>query len=850
MEPSQRMTGSARSRRDLLEILIPLALLLTAIAGALLLAYGLRLFDPTSPRTEAVTVQSHPAPTGAGAGDPVTHPVAVSDDAAHGTPDPLPAFDTLPANPEAMPNVVSVSVGASGEVVQAAFRRNVDLQKPAVGVRASVKPEAATRGEQVLCSVTASNVGAVDVETITVTDSLEGDLSASFPPTLAAGASRGRTFSWTVPPNAPDPLTRTITLYAARNGDVISDTTEVVVDLLKPAVEVGTTVSPAAIVPGETVTCTITTGNVGQVDLEAITVTDSLRGVLSSSFPPTLTVGASEQRALAWAIGSDDSLPLTRTVTVRGRGAGAVVSDTATAVVDTLKPILRIEPAVVPTTTVRGGEAAYTVTVVNAGDVAVGDVRVSDSLLGDLSRGFPRTFPPGTSQSQAYAWSCRPDVAGPLTRTVTVSGEGARQVVSDTAAAAMDLAGVTVSTSGPARARAGERVTAAVTVTNACSTGAPELVLEAIVDGDRKLAVPDACRVLAHGEACTFDYDVAVPLEDDAFSCNVEVRYRPEGLVSPVTDVAEHSVAVVSPWQKGAGIPVAAEVPALAVCPALPDLLYAGFHGGGRGVYWSGDAGLSWAATDLKGEDVFGIAVDPRECRTVYVGARRDGVMKSEDGGRSWYAASTGLERAFVYSVVVDPTDPDVLYAGTARRGVYRSDDGGATWRAWGLGSVAVPDLSVAADGGAVWAATWGDGVYRRLDRGRRGSSWRAINDGIADQHREVYGVAVDPQDDAIAFAATASGGVYRTLDGGSTWRRVLPSPRPAYAVAVDPEDGEVVYVGTAHGVYRSVLGGDPGSWESFDAGLESLAVRAVVVGRGSDVVHLGTADGAWRHMR
>ena len=792
------MTESERSRGGILAILIPLGLVLTALTGGLLVTYGLWLFDPVPPRAEAGSVETRPPFTPA---------------------------------------------------VEAASTPTIDPPKPAIRVGAIVLPEAAARGQEVIYSVTASNVGEVDVGPITVTDSLHGDLSSSFPPTLAPGASRGQAFSWIVPADAPDPPVRTVTVYAAAGGQIVSDTAEIRVELLKAAVAVDAAVSPAAVVPGEPVSYTVTLRNVGQVDLEAITVTDSLAGVLSTSFPSTLTVGASHQHAFAWANESNGSPTLTRIVTVRGRAAGEVVSDRAKARLDTLKPLVRVEPSVVPTTAVRGDQATYSVTVVNAGEVGVEDLRVSDSLLGDVSREFPRTLPVGASHTQSYTWSSRLDAAGPLIRSVTVSGGGAGEVVSDTAASTLDLAGIRVSASGPPRACAGDRASATVTVTNTSSTGAPDLVLEAIVDRGQELAVPVACHVLAHGEICTFDYEIALPSEEDTGISSVAVRYRPRGLAAVVEDGAEHTVAVVPPWQKGSGIPAGAEVRALAVCPANADLLYASFGDGRRGVHWSGDAGLSWTATDLMGEDVFGIAVDPQDCSTVYAGTRRQGVLKSEDGGRSW-AGSHGLGSPFVYTVAVDPTDPEVVYAGTARRGVYRSYDGGATWRPWGLASLPVVDLSVTADGETVYAATWGAGVYGRPGRTRSASAWRAINDGISEEHRVVYDVAVDRKDGSVAFAATGSGGVYRTLDGGRTWRQVLSSPRPAYAVAIDPEYGEMVYAGTAQGAFRSVSGGDPGSWESFDGNLENLAVRAVAVGPRAEVVHLGTADGAWRHRR
>jgi len=277
-------------------------------------------------------------------------------------------------------------------------------------------------------------------------------------------------------------------------------------------------------------------------------------------------------------------------------------------------------------------------------------------------------------------------------------------------------------------------------------------------------------------------------------------------------------------------------------------VLYAGFGREGRGAYRSGDGGGRWVATTLadEGAQVFGLAVDPDDCDTVYAGAWRGGVRKSVDGGRTWGGSPSGLEGAFVYSVVVDPMDGDVLYAGTAERGVYRSDDAGATWRAWGLETLTVPHLSVASDGRVVVAATWGDGVQRRERSGVGWGGWSAVNGGIAEAHRDVYAVAVDPADASTLFAATAAGGVYRTRNGGRTWERVLPSSVTTYAVALDAGPARTVYAGTADGVYRSGTRGEPVSWEPFGAGFDGLSVRSLAVDP-EGVVHLGTTDGAWR---
>jgi photosystem II stability/assembly factor-like uncharacterized protein len=122
------------------------------------------------------------------------------------------------------------------------------------------------------------------------------------------------------------------------------------------------------------------------------------------------------------------------------------------------------------------------------------------------------------------------------------------------------------------------------------------------------------------------------------------------------------------------------------------------------------------------------------------------------------------------------------------------------------------------------------------------------VNDGIAGEHRDVYAVAVDPVDPSTVFAATASGGAYRTRDGGGTWERVLPSPETAYAIAVEPRPDRMVYAGTAEGAYQSGSRGEPESWEPFSAGLEGLAVRSLALGP-EEAVYLGTSDGVWHHL-
>ncbi len=875
------------------------------------------------------------------------------------------------ADPHPLTNTVTVYAEGAGIVYSDTAVVTVDLLRPVVRVDASVTPPTAIRGETVTYTVAVANAGDLPVEVITLTDSLLGDLSASLVPTLTVGTSETRDFDWTVPLGDADPLERTVTVYAAGAGQIISDAAVAHVDLSRPAIQVEAAVSPTVVSRGEAATVTVTVSNPSPIDLEAIRVNDSQLGDLSRSFPLALAAGAAERRSFAWRVPVDAAGSLSRTVTVYATAAGEEVTDTDS----TALAVSGLEVVVAGPSQARAGQpVSFTVTLTNTGSAGAPEL-ILDSVTdfqGELTDDLPeacRALASGETCNFSYT-AAAPSGANALTNAIelryrpkgfanAVVGSADRTVEIFEASAAVEL-------NGPALSPVGRRVDHAVTVVNESSPGAPDLIFESAIDlRGRELGLPDACDRLAPGEGCTFGYEAIVGSGEDPFTATVEVTYRPEGFADLVRasarhtveifqpsiavektgpaeaiegedviyavsvsntssddapdlvldsvidslkgdltgggrDIAttcpeqlasgdrcqitytytpsaadpgrlystveveshplgfpdvvaaagEHVLTVIPPWERGIGMPAETEVRTVVVCPGDPDVLYAGFGSRGYGVYRSGDAGRSWAPTALADAQVFGIAVDPAECGTVYAGAWRDNVRKSEDGGRSWVASGEGLDGAFVYSVVVDPSG-DLVYAGTALRGLYRSEDAGRSWRAWGLESLTVPDLSVGPDGRVVIAATWGEGVFRR-ERSEAGwGDWAAINTGIPAVHHDTYAVAMDPEDGRTIFVATAAGGVYRSVDGGGTWEQVLSSPRTAYAVLVEAGDSGVVYAGTAEGVYRSAAGGEPGSWEAYSAGVEGLAVRSLTVGADDgDYVHLGSADGAWRRPR
>lgn len=196
-------------------------------------------------------------------------------------------------------------------------------------------------------------------------------------------------------------------------------------------------------------------------------------------------------------------------------------------------------------------------------------------------------------------------------------------------------------------------------------------------------------------------------------------------------------------------------------------------------------------------------------------------------GGRS--CAVTGV-----------PGKPLQFYMGSTGGGVWRTNDGGATWQnisdgffGGSIGSIAVSesDPSVIYVGGGEKTVrgnvSHGDGMWKSMDAGK---TWKHV--GLADS-RHIPRVRIHPKNPDLAYAAVLghlSGpnkerGVYRTADGGKTWKQILfvNDEVGAIDLVLDPTSPAVMYASTWR-VKRtpySLESGGPGSglWKSTDGG-------------------------------
>jgi len=217
---------------------------------------------------------------------------------------------------------------------------------------------------------------------------------------------------------------------------------------------------------------------------------------------------------------------------------------------------------------------------------------------------------------------------------------------------------------------------------------------------------------------------------------------------------------------------------------------------------------------------------------------------------RSIGPANTG-GRIDDFAVAKVPGQPDAIYVATASGGVFKSTNQGTSWtpifdRVDAMMSIG--DITVAPSNPAiVWVGTgeannrqsssWGDGVYKSVDAGQ---TWTPS--GLVET-RHIGRIVIHPTDSEIVYVAAGGHlwgsnterGVFKTIDGGRTWTRVLyvDADTGATDIVMDPQDPQTLFAamyqrqrkawgfnggGPGSGIYRSRDGG--ATWTRLSNGL------------------------------
>lgn len=196
------------------------------------------------------------------------------------------------------------------------------------------------------------------------------------------------------------------------------------------------------------------------------------------------------------------------------------------------------------------------------------------------------------------------------------------------------------------------------------------------------------------------------------------------------------------------------------------------------------------------------VAVDPKNPSVWYVAASAGNLWKTENRGNTWTAIFDGAGSYSLGAVAVDPKDSSVVWLGTGENnnqrsvsfgdGIYKSTDAGVTWKRMGLEhSEHIQNIVIDPRSsntvyvtaiGPLWSAGGDRGLYKTTDGGQ---TWKAVLSISADTG--VTDLVMDPKNPDVLYAAAyqrrravgqligggPESGLYKSVNGGQTWTRL-----------------------------------------------------------------------------
>jgi photosystem II stability/assembly factor-like uncharacterized protein len=340
------------------------------------------------------------------------------------------------------------------------------------------------------------------------------------------------------------------------------------------------------------------------------------------------------------------------------------------------------------------------------------------------------------------------------------------------------------------------------------------------------------------GGATWFSVKTGIISDSDIFTMTLD-RRDPQTVYATACSGMYRSFDGGARFTKFRGIPSSSRrTRSFAQDPERPDTLYAGTT---EGLWATEDGGAAWRLVTQKTLVVNEVLVLPGGA--VLLGTDGAGVLRSGDGGKTWFTSNTGFSERFVSRMIFDPAARRILVGIWGDRhhgGVFSAPGPRGPWTKLGPGLEGREVLSLAAAGTAVLAGT-DDGLF--LSSG--GGPWRRLPTVIADMdvHPRVNDVAA--LSDRVFLAAT-SAGLLRSNDRGETWRR--PSvwlSGPVAALAASGRQPGLVMAATAMAFFRSRDGGE--TWTAVSRGL-GADTHALAVLPGNDrVVFASTGAGLYR---
>ncbi len=319
---------------------------------------------------------------------------------------------------------------------------------------------------------------------------------------------------------------------------------------------------------------------------------------------------------------------------------------------------------------------------------------------------------------------------------------------------------------------------------------------------------------------------------------------------------------------------------------------------GPAGVFLTTNKGEEWqpivkyptaeGVQNLSGVSVYKIIPDPHNVDTLYWLSRGSGMFFTTDSGKTWQRVKGPLAGGFVYDLAIHPTDPCTMY-GTDGSFIYKSEDCARTWEevyresrsgigirtiefhqfapyqifvgssngdvlvsndfgdSWAistrLGNAIVEIIADPLQTGRMYMTTQSSGLYRSDDGGE---SWKSLASGIDrfPQALEYRRAILHPTKPEVLYWVSTYG-VLITNDGGTTWKSMTlitpPGSVQIYSFGINPQnDSDIYYTATINGrstFYRSIDGG------------RSWITRRLPTGQIPTVLHAHRTNPNWIYL-
>jgi hypothetical protein len=279
--------------------------------------------------------------------------------------------------------------------------------------------------------------------------------------------------------------------------------------------------------------------------------------------------------------------------------------------------------------------------------------------------------------------------------------------------------------------------------------------------------------------------------------------------------------------------------------PDQPDTLFAGTSPGS--IYKSLNTTLTWteianAGTTIS-QAVYGIAFNPLNTDVMWAGTLNKGIYKSVDRGVTWTATSvTGPFTT--WDIVFDPSDTTRMFAPTGLT-LFISTDAGTTWNdaridtVSGVNALGFAVMPLSPDTMLVGVPT--DGIYRSLDGG---TTWSISNSGLTDV--DITAIVASLEFAGTAYASTTGGGIFVTADAGSTWtaQNTGITNLNIESLAISRSNPTVIYAGSDNGqVFKSPDRGLTWLNVTGDLGVSAAVNDLFVHPDSANVVYAGVDD-------